>query len=135
MKKLIYILFLFLPIQLFGQVNTDTTMICFPHKIAKQIAQDLNKLDSLTSINNLTNQELEQTERKVIYKDSVIAVMKVKETNYETIIDKEREKFQIVDDQNKGLREEITKVRRRRTFIEILGGAVIGTLGGILILK
>jgi len=124
-----------LPIQLLSQVKTDTTMICFPHKIAKQIAQDLNKLDSLVDINKLTNQELELTERKVIYKDSVIAVMKEKEVNYETIITKEREKFDIVDNQNKELREEITKVRRRRTFFEIFGGAVIGTLGGILILK
>jgi len=124
-----------LPLPLFSQVKKDTSMVCLPYSVAKQVALDLNKLDSIIEINNLTNKELKQTERKVIYKDSIITVMKEKEVNYETIITKEREKFKIVDDQNTNLRDELTKVRRRRTFLEIFGGAVIGTLGGILILK
>jgi 3-dehydroquinate synthetase len=124
-----------LPFPLLSQVKKDTSMVCLPYSVAKQVALDLNKLDSIIEINNLTNEELKQTERKVIYKDSIITVMKEKEVNYETIITKEREKFKIVDDQNTNLRDELTKVRRRRTFLEIFGGAVIGTLGGILILK
>ena len=124
-----------LPFPLLSQVKKDTSMVCLPYSVAKQVALDLNKLDSIIEINNLTNEELKQTERKVIYKDSIITVMKEKEVNYETIITKEREKFKIVDDQNTNLRDELTKVRRRRTFLEIFGGAVICTLGGILILK
>lgn len=124
-----------LPLSLLSQVKKDTSMVCLPYSVAKLVALDLNKLDSIIEINNLTNKELKQTERKVIYKDSIITVMKEKEVNYETIITKEREKFKIVDDQNTNLRDELTKVRRRRTFLEIFGGAVIGTLGGILILK
>lgn len=135
MKKIVLFLIFTLPLFLYSQktIKKDTNEICLPYYVAKKITKDLNKLDSLDAVSNLTNKELKETQKKVIYKDSIIGTMKLKEENYVSLITKEQEKFTIVENQNVELRKEITKVKRNKTFIEILGGSIIAVLGGILI--
>ena len=59
MKNIILIICIFLPMWVFSQkINTDTSLICIPYKVAKKIALDLNKLDSLTEIDKLTKIEI-----------------------------------------------------------------------------
>ena len=116
MKNLLITLLLFVPLLSFGQVKKDTTQICFPYSVGKQIALDLNKLDQLTEVLKLTETEL-------------------KEDNYELQIQKEQEKFGIVEEQNEGLRKDIKKIKTKNTVIEIVGGAIIGALTYILIFK
>ena len=65
MKKLLLMLLLVLPVMAFSQKgNVDTTTICIPYMVAKQIALDLNRLDSLTAVHKLTITELFQTQKK-----------------------------------------------------------------------
>jgi len=135
MKNLLITLLLLIPIMSFGQIVKDTTQICFPYSVAKQIALDLNKLDQQTAILRLTETQLTQTLNKVNVQDSIIVTMELKEDNYELQIKKEQEKFTIVENQNEGLRKDIKKLKTKNTIIEIVGGAIIGGLTYILIFK
>lgn len=135
MKNILLTLILILPLFVFGQTKKDTTVICLPYKVAKQMALDLNTLDSLKVQSSLTNKELTETQNKVIYKDSIIGTMKLKEDNYKLQIEKVEEKYKIVDDQNVELRKDIKKIKTKNTFIEIIGGSIIGALSYILIFK
>ena len=135
MKNTLLILLFLLPLTVFSQTKKDTTEICIPYKVAKQMALDLNSLDSLKADSKLTNKELKETRKKVIYQDSIIQTMELKEENYKLQIQKEEEKYKIVDEQNNGLRDDIRKIKRKNTFIEIIGGSIIGALSYILIFK
>jgi hypothetical protein len=135
MKKILFIL-LFLPILCFSQKkNIDTTILCLPYSVAKQIALDLNRLDSLTADNKLTLKELSETQKKVTVQDSIITTMVLKEKNYDLQIKKETEKFAIVEKQNEGLRDDIRKLKIKNTFIELVGGALLTTLTVFSIFK
>ena len=127
MKKILFIL-LFLPILCFSQKkDIDTTILYLPYSVAKQIALDLNRLDSLTADNKLTLKELSETQKKVTVQDSIIITMVLKEKNYDLQIKKETEKFTIVEKQNEGLRDDIRKLKTKNTFIELVGGALLTT--------
>ncbi len=135
MKNLLITLLLFVPSLSFGQVKKDTTQICFPYSVGKQIALDLNKLDQLTEVLKLTETELKETQNKVSVQNDIITTMELKEDNYELQIQKEQEKFTIVENQNEGLRKDIKKLKTKNTVIEIVGGAIIGGLTYIFIFK
>lgn len=136
MKKLLIALILtFAPLITFSQVRKDTTHICLPYIVAKQILLDLNRLDQLTEVFKLTEIELKETQNKVDYQDSIIVTMELKKDNYELQIKKEQEKFAIVEEQNEGLRKDIKKLKTKNTIIEIVGGAIIGGLTYIIIFK
>jgi hypothetical protein len=54
--------------------------------------------------------------------------MEQKEKNYEIRIEKEKEKFVIVEEQNKVLSKEVKKLKTKNTFISIIGGVLLTTL-------
>jgi hypothetical protein len=54
--------------------------------------------------------------------------MEQKEKNYELRIEKEKEKFVIVEEQNKSLSKEVKKLKTKNTLISIIGGALLTTL-------
>jgi len=136
MKTLLLSLLLFLPIIGFSQKGKiDTTTICLPYKVAKQMALDLNRLDSLTAIHKLNVKELTETNKKVEVQGSIITTMEIKEKNYELQIEKEKEKFGIVEKQNEDLRKQVKKLKTKNAFIEIIGGALLTTLTVFSILK
>jgi glycyl-tRNA synthetase alpha subunit len=136
MKKLFFIITLLISFTSFSQKTVkDTNEICMPYTVAKKIALDLNRLDSITKVSKLTDIELIETRKKVDLKDSIITTFEQKETNYKLQIEKENEKFKIVDDQNKDLRKDIKKLKVKNTVIEIVGGSIITILSGVLIFK
>lgn len=128
-------LLVFVPLFSFGQIKKDTTQICFPYSVGKQIALDLNKLDQLTELVKLTEKELKETQNKVEIQSNIIETMELKEDNYELQIQKEEEKFKIVEEENEGLRTDIKKLKTKNTIIEIVGGAIIGALTYIAVFK
>jgi hypothetical protein len=92
------------------------------------MALDLNRLDSLTAVNKLTVIELLETQKKVDVQQDIITTMEQKEKNYEIRIEKEKEKFVIVEEQNKVLSKEVKKLKAKNTFISIIGGVLLTTL-------
>ncbi len=97
--------------------------------------KDLLSGDSAKAQLKLTETQLVETEKKVSLKDSVINTMKLKEVNYLTIIDSERQKFGIMENYSKKLEWDLKKERVKGKFRSILGGGAIAVLTFFLITK
>jgi hypothetical protein len=130
MKNLLIIVFMVVGITSFGQTikREDTTEICLPYTVGKQIMLDLNKLDSAMSILKLTEDEVIELNKKIDLQQLVITTMEEKVKTSETIVQKTNEKFQIVDNINKDLTSDNKKLKRKNTIIQIVSAVIIGAL-------
>ena len=130
MKNLLLILFVSFGFTVLSQtiMKEDTTEICLPYTVGKQIMLDLNKLDSTTAILKLTEEEVIELNKKIDLQQSVITTMEEKIKTSETIVQKTNEKFQIVDNINKDLTSDNKKLKRKNTIIQIVSGIIIGAL-------
>ena len=130
MKNLLLIVFMVIGFTSFGQTikKEDTTEICLPYTVGKQIMLDLNRLDSTTAILKLTEEEVIELNKKINLQQSVITTMEEKVKTSETIIQKTNEKFQIVDNINKDLTSDNKKLKRKNTIIQIVSAVIIGAL-------
>jgi len=129
MKKILTLLFFLVSLNSFGQLKkVDTTEICLPYRVGKQIMLDLNKLDSTTAILKLTNLEVKELHNKVSNQQGIILTLEDKIKMNDTLIKKSNEKFDIVDKINKDLVTDNKKLRRKNVIIEIVSGILIGAL-------
>lgn len=119
----------------FSQTDTSNNTKCFPIPVVRQIMKDLISGDAAKAELKLTEAQLVQTEKKVVLKDSVITTLRLKEVNYLTIIDAEKEKFRIVEDYSKKLEWDLKKEKVKGKFKSILGTGVIAVLTFFLITK
>ena len=97
--------------------------------------KDLISGDAAKAELKLTEAQLVETEKKVVLKDSIITTLRLKEVNYLTIIDAEKEKFRIVEDYSKKLEWDLKKEKVKGKFKSILGTGVIAVLTFFLITK
>ena len=122
-------LFLLVSLTSFGQIKkVDTTEICLPYSVGKQIMLDLNRLDSTTAILKLTETEVIELNKKIDAQQGIIGNLEDKVKIGDTIIQKTNEKFEIVDRINKNLTVENKKLKRKNVIIEIVSGVLIGAL-------
>jgi len=129
MKNIISILFLLVSLTSFSQIKKiDTTEICLPYSVGKQIMLDLNRLDSTTAILKLTETEVIELNKKVDAQQGIIGNLEDKVKISDTIVQKTNEKFDIVDKINKDLVTDNKKLRRKNVIIEIVSGILIGAL-------
>lgn len=119
----------------FSQIDTTTKVKYFTIPVVKLIVKDLLSGDSAKAQLKVTELQLLETEKKVVLKDSIINTMKIKEINYQTIIDAEKEKFQIVENYSKTLEKDLRKERAKGKFKSIMGTAMVGVLTFFLITK
>lgn len=127
--------FLTLSLTVFSQTDTTNQVKCFPIPTVKKIMKDLLSGDQAKAQLKLTEEQLTETEKKVVLKDSVINTMKLKEVNYLTIIDSEKQKFGIMENYSKKLEWDLKKERVKGKFKSILGTGVIVILTGLLIVR
>ena len=129
MKNIISILFILVSLTSFSQIKkVDTTEICLPYSVGKQIMLDLNRLDSTTAILKLTETEVIELNKKIDAQQGIIGNLEDKVKIGDTIIQKTNEKFEIVDRINKNLTVENKKLKRKNVIIEIVSGVLIGAL-------
>ena len=129
MKNIISVLFLLVSLTSFGQIKkVDTTEICLPYSVGKQIMLDLNRLDSTTAILKLTETEVIELNKKVDAQQGIIGNLEDKVKISDTIVQKTNEKFDIVDKINKDLVTDNKKLKRKNVIIEIVSGILIGAL-------
>mgnify|MGYP000618848890 CR=1 FL=1 len=130
MKNLLLILFVSFGFTVLSQtiMKEDTTEICLPYQVGKQIMLDLNRLDSTTAILKLTETEVIELNKKIDAQQGIIGNLEDKVKMSDTIIQKTNEKFDIVDKINKDLVTDNKKLRRKNVIIEIVSGILIGAL-------
>ena len=129
MKNIISVLFLLVSLTSFSQIKkVDTTEICLPYSVGKQIMLDLNRLDSTTAILKLTETEVIELNKKIDAQQGIIGNLEDKVKISDTIVQKNNEKFDIVDKINKDLVTDNKKLKRKNVIIEIVSGILIGAL-------
>jgi hypothetical protein len=106
----------------------DTTKICLPVEVGKQILIDLNECDKNKEILKLTEKEVLELNSKISQKDSIIISLNQKDSLSSVVIVKTEEKFNIVNDENEKLRKDIKRMRTRHTVIESITGFIAATL-------
>jgi len=116
----------------FSQKGTDSIPSkSFPIPVVKLIVKDILSGDSAKAQLKITNQQLEETKKIVSMKDSVINKLELKNSNSEIIINSERDKFKIIDEQLKKTERELKKERIKTKIFKSLtsvGALVIGAL-------
>lgn len=110
-------------------IKTDTTKICFPVEVGRQILIDLNECDKNKELLILSDLQINELENKVIQKDNIIQSLEQKDSLNSVIVIKTEEKFNIVNDENLKLRKEIKTIKTKRTIIE----GVLGLFSGVLV--
>jgi len=114
-------------------INNQQTK-CFPLPIVKKITKDLLSGDSAKVQLKFTEQQLFETETKVIMKDSVITLLRVKEINYQTIIGAQTQKYEILEDHTKKVEFNLKKEKVKNKLTTGLSGMIILGLSSFLIL-
>lgn len=125
-----------LSLTVFSQIDTGTNKVkCFPIPIVKLIVKDLLSGDSAKAQLKLTEQQLLETENKVVMKDSTIDIMKMKEINYGNIIESQNLKYGVLDSYTKEVEKKLKKEKVKNKFKSIVSVGIIGVLSFLLITK
>ena len=126
---------LLLSLTAFSQKDTSKTEKSFPIPVVKLIMKDLLSGDSAKAVLKLTEAQLIETEKKVILKDSIINTLRLKEINYQTVIDSEKEKFDLIQKYSKKLETDLKKEKVKNKFKSIIGTGIIAVLTFFIITK
>ena len=118
----------------FSQTGTNNQPTkCFPIPVVKQITKDLLSGDSAKAQLKLTGLQLLETENKVVMKDSVISLLRIKEINYQTIIGAQDQKYSILENHTKKVELNLKKEKIKNKLTSGLAGVVILGLTFLLI--
>lgn len=91
--------------------------------------------DSAKAQLKLVNEQLLETEKKVEMKDSVISLLRIKESNYNIIIDAQNQKYSTLEAHTKKVEWNLKKEKVKNKFTSILSGGIVLTLTFFLITK
>ena len=119
----------------FSQKDTTTNTKTFSIPVVRLIMKDLLSGDSAKAQLRVTEIQLNETEKKVYFKDSIITTLRLKESNYQTIINAEKEKFQIVENYSKKLEKDLKREKVKGKFKSIVSVGIIAVLSFFLITK
>jgi len=137
MKKLfVLICILTLRLTAFSQTDTNNQPTkCFPIPVVKLIIKDLMSGDSAKAQLKLVGDQLLETEKKVELKDSVISLLRVKESNYNVIADVQNQKYSTLETHTKKVEWDLKKEKVKNKFTSVLSGVAVAALTFFLIIK
>jgi hypothetical protein len=144
MKSLLLGLMILVSTVCFSQTNNnrttpinkiDTTKLCFPVEVGRQILLDLNECDKNKELLKLTEKEVVELNNKITQKDNIITSLNQKDSLSSVIITKTEEKFKIVNDDNEKLRKDMKKMRTKHIIVESITGFISATLIYIIAFK
>jgi hypothetical protein len=117
--------------------NATTTVeyINIPVPTVKKITIDLLRGDSALSQLTLSNKFISELETKVSLQDKIIETQQKKEENFQKIIVDLEKKVTIYQGELKTTQKELRKIKAKKTFTNIIGGVIIGTLTYLYITK
>jgi len=117
-----------------SQTGTDSIPSkSFPIPVVKMIIKDILSGDSAKAQLKVTNQQLEETKKIVSIKDSVISKLELKNSNSELMINSEREKFKIIDEQLKKTEKDLKKEKIKTRIFKSLTSVGVLVIGVLLI--
>ena len=120
----------------FSQKGTDSIPSkSFPLPVVKMIIKDILSGDSAKAQLKITNEQLQETKKIVSIKDSVINKLELKNSNSELIINSERDKFSIINEQLKKTEKELRKERIKTKIFKSLTTIGALTIGALLIIN
>jgi hypothetical protein len=120
----------------FSQTDTNNQPTkCFPIPVVKLIIKDLMSGDSAKAQLRLVGDQLLETEKKVELKDSVISLLRVKESNYNVIIDAQNQKYSTLDAHTKKVEWDLKRQKVKNKFTSVLSGVAVVALTFFLIIK
>jgi hypothetical protein len=106
-----------------------------PNEIARKILFDLNDLDRLRKNEVLFNNEISGLESKIKKQELIITDLEKKDKESMVIIGANKEKYNLVEEDNKSLRDEIHRLKTKTTIIEIVSAAFFATITYIELFK
>lgn len=139
-----YILTILLTLFSFALAAQDSSSVCIPYPVAKQISLDLISGDSARDMLELAYEELSIQDRIISLKDSVIDTQKKKELNLMEQVRNERMAKDAYITMYEGLEKECDRVNKqykKQKFINRIykigfwGGLAIGIAGYIILTK
>jgi len=83
----------------------------------------------------ISKKEVKLLNQKTGEQDGIIKDLKQTIVITDSIVTLKEEKFKIVDEENKSLRDDIAKLKTKNTIFNIVGGAIIGGLTYLIIFK
>jgi hypothetical protein len=137
MKKIIILIFSLISFCSFTQKeqSKDTNQICVPTGVGKKILLDLIELDRLKENQILNEKEICELEKKVVKQDSIISKLEQKDINNQLIVKGVEEKYKLVEEDNKTLRQDLKWIGIKNNIIEIVSGALMATFVYIELFK
>lgn len=137
MKTFLILILFLIPLTVFSQkeIKNDTSEICFPTEVGRQIVSDLNELDKLRDLKKLTDKEIIDLEKKIIKQDSIISKLEQKDIKNQLIVAGVEEKFKLVEQDNKDLRGKLKWAGIKTNIIEIVSGALMASFVYIQLFK
>jgi len=99
------------------------------------ISQDLLRYDETKIQLKLVEEQLALTQNKVVVKDTIISTMKVKESNYVTIIDAQNQKYGVLENYTKKIEWDLKKEKVKGKFLNIVSGGIVVALTALLIVR
>lgn len=91
--------------------------------------------DSAKSQLKLVEDQLLKTEKKVELKDTVISLLRIKESNYNVIIDAQNQKYSTLETHTKKVEWDLKKEKVKNKFTSVLSGVAVAALTFFLIIK
>ncbi len=91
--------------------------------------------DSAKAQLKLVEEQLLETEKKIELKDSVISLLRIKESNYNVIIETQTQKYSTLEAHTKKVEWNLKKEKVKNKFTSILSGSIVMTLTFFLIMK
>jgi len=119
-----------------GKTNpVDTSQMCIPYSVAKQILLDLNDYDKLKELSKLDKQEIIELNKKIYFLEKTNSSLVVKDSLNIEVIKAKDEKYSIVDGEIKDLKKENKRLKIKNGLFNIISAIIIVPLTYIAITK
>ena len=135
-KNILLIIFTFLCLGFLSQKNnSDTSQMCIPYPVAKQILLDLNNYDKLQEVVKTYKEEIYELNKKTQVLQKENDSWEKEDSLNREIISEKNKAIEIIKEENKGLRDENKRIKTKNTLYNIISAVIIAPLTYIALLK
>lgn len=135
-KNILLIIFTFLCLGFLSQKNnSDTSQMCIPYPVAKQILLDLNNYDKLQEVVKTYKEEIYELNKKTQVLQKENDSWEKEDSLNREIINEKNKAIEIIKEENKGLRDENKRIKTKNTLYNIISAVIIAPLTYIALLK